>query len=577
MVGLGRKYRIFNADINVRLRYMAERGLTFFHLDSPLDTDPAITSVKIDGRTSLGVPFRISVDGSPYTDITAKLLEDLWDRISDSIVVVYSNTDMFFGKILQRMEALGFRSSSSISGGHEVQSYGRVYRSNPRVWIPGKICIESSSFVYAETGLEGLMETSRTSGLPIVDVSKVTTGTAVSSMEEYIAVGNGVLIPLYKDDHEAQKSASTLLRTDMGGMVFQPDPGIYTDVYEIDFSSMYPSIIVRYNLSPETLGGCGDFHVPGTPYYVDMKRRGFLSMALDQLLKRRLYYKSIKGLSETYERRDAALKWMLLTSFGYTGYKNAKFGRIEVHESVTAIGRDLLVRSANIARKHGFQVIHGIVDSLWIRGNGDVDKVIKEIGEDTGIGIVLDGHYRWIAFLPARSGLGALNRYFGLRYDGSFKVRGIDIRRRDAPPIVKRFQMDLLEALRGCRNPDDIKAKFTDLLSIRSEYMRRIGSYPREMYEIAMPVNMHKEDFRVNSLHRAAIEIAHRGGYFPEIGERIRAVVVSKDAMALDLWDSSSGTVDSEFYRSLIDRAFEPFMFLAKSSGWVPAQTVPLF
>jgi len=38
-----------------------------------------------------------------------------------------------------------------------------------------------------------------------------------------------------------------------GGMKSQPEPGVYEKAHEIDFTSLYPSIIVRYSLSPETI------------------------------------------------------------------------------------------------------------------------------------------------------------------------------------------------------------------------------------------------------------------------------------------------------------------------------------
>ncbi|WP_075057216.1 hypothetical protein [Thermogymnomonas acidicola] len=132
---------------------------------------------------------------------------------------------------------------------------------------------------------------------------------------------------------------------------------------------------------------------------MDNSRRGFLSRALEDLLDTRLYYKSIKSDGDVNSLRDTALKWLLLTSFGYTGYKNARFGKIEVHEMVTAIGRKLLARAAAIAMEEGFEVIHGIVDSLWLRGGGSIDRVLERVREETRLDIVLDSHYRWIVFL----------------------------------------------------------------------------------------------------------------------------------------------------------------------------------
>ena len=60
---------------------------------------------------------------------------------------------------------------------------------------------------------------------------------------------------------------------------------------------------------------------------------------------------------------------MLVTCFGYTGYKNAKFGRIEVHEGITGRSRDILLQTKDIAEEMGFRVLHGIVDCLWVQGS----------------------------------------------------------------------------------------------------------------------------------------------------------------------------------------------------------------
>ncbi len=63
----------------------------------------------------------------------------------------------------------------------------------------------------------------------------------------------GIAVPFRKSDPEVIRHISRLQAADRGGMMFQPAPGIYEDVEEIDFTSMYPSIIVKSNLSPETI------------------------------------------------------------------------------------------------------------------------------------------------------------------------------------------------------------------------------------------------------------------------------------------------------------------------------------
>ena len=61
---------------------------------------------------------------------------------------------------------------------------------------------------------------------------------------------------------------------------------------------------------------------------------------------------------EIYDRKQTALKWMLVTSFGYLGYRNARFGRIEAHEAVTAFGRESLLQAKEICEEQGFELRH---------------------------------------------------------------------------------------------------------------------------------------------------------------------------------------------------------------------------
>ena len=71
-----------------------------------------------------------------------------------------------------------------------------------------------------------------------------------------------------------------------------------------------------------------------------------------------------------YKQRQTALKWMLVTCFGYLGYKNARFGRIEAHEAVTAYGRDKLLSAKETFEAAGFTVLHGLTDCLWVQKPG---------------------------------------------------------------------------------------------------------------------------------------------------------------------------------------------------------------
>jgi len=76
---------------------------------------------------------------------------------------------------------------------------------------------------------------------------------------------------------------------------------------------------------------------------------------------------------------------MLVTCFCYKGYRNAKFGQIQVHEKLTETSREHLMQIKGQAPEDMvFEVLHGIVDCLWVIG--EPISVFKEAVErKTGI------------------------------------------------------------------------------------------------------------------------------------------------------------------------------------------------
>ena len=111
----------------------------------------------------------------------------------------------------------------------------------------------------------------------------------------------------------------------------------------------------------------------------------------------RIATKARKKVDPTVAGVDAMLKWMLVTCFGYTGYKNAKFGRIDVHERITMTAREVLLETKAIAEKLGFTVLHGIVDSLWVQGE-PIRGLKQVVEEETGYLTEVET-YDWLVFL----------------------------------------------------------------------------------------------------------------------------------------------------------------------------------
>jgi DNA polymerase elongation subunit (family B) len=375
--------------------------------------------------------------------------------------------------------------------GRTFFSYGRTFYRPPSRRLFGRIHVdENNTFILSECGFEGLIEIARTCRTPLQKASRSSIGSSMSSLQFYQAIKDDVLIPRNKSIPETFKSAYGLLVGDRGGFVYEPHVGIHDLVGEVDFASMYPSLMAKSNISAETVlcKCCPDSHlrIPELDYHICKKRTGIVPKTLRLILAKRLKYKQLKEetqdpvLKEVYDKRQAALKWILVTCFGYLGYRNAKFGTVDGHMGVCAFGRDAFLKAARMAENRGFTVIHGIVDSLWLKKNGaticEYANLCKEISKEIGVSLNFEGRYRWIAFLPSKTHprIGVLNRYYGVMESGEVKVRGLEVRRRDTSRFVYDAQMKMIEALSSANNSKEFYRKIPDALKVVKDYRQKL-------------------------------------------------------------------------------------------------------
>jgi DNA polymerase-2 len=207
-------------------------------------------------------------------------------------------------------------------------------------------------------------------------------------------------------------------------------------------------------------------------------------------------------LRDIYDKRQAALKWILVTCFGYLGYRNAKFGTVDGHIGVCAFGRETLLKAAHTAEQHGFEVIHGIVDSLWLKKKDatvdEYDELCKVITEQSNVPITFEGRYKWIAFLPSKMHprIGVLNRYYGVMENGKIKVRGLEVRRRDTPRFVFDAQTEMINTLAQANNVAELHAKIPDALEIVKKHRKKLLDGDVTLWDLIVTKHMSKSPKR---------------------------------------------------------------------------------
>ena len=437
---------------------------------------------------------------------------------------------------------------SKIAQGRTFFSYGRTFYKAPTMRLFGRIHIdECNTFVMNESGFEGLFEIARLCRVPLHTASRSSIGSSMSSLQFYQAIKSDVLIPRNKNIPEAFKSAYELLVGDRGGFIYEPQVGIHDGICEVDFTSMYPSLMVKNNISAETVlcKCCPDsrLRIPELNYHICEKRTGIVPKALQLIVSKRLTYKRLReetrdpALKEVYDKRQAALKWILVTCFGYLGYRNAKFGTVDGHMGVCAFGRDAFLKAARIAESRGFTVIHGIVDSLWLqKDNAAIQEYVdlcKETSNEIEVPLNFEGRYKWIVFLPSKlhPHIGVLNRYYGVMENGKVKVRGIEIRRRDTPRFVYNAQMEMINVLASADNSKEFYGKIPGALKVVKEYRRRLLDGEVSVWDLIVTKHLskHPQKYKQRVSQVIAAEQLMKEGAEVHAGKNIRFLFTDAD------------------------------------------------
>jgi len=450
------------------------------------------------------------------------------------------------GKLILGREGVPLRAKKK--HGVTFFSYGRVYFKAPMRRLYGRIHIdEENTFIYSACGLDGLIEVSRTCRVPLHRAARASIGTIMSSLQLYQATKDDILVPWKKREPEAFKSAWELLVADRGGFIFEPQLGIHDGVAEVDFSSMYPTLMAKRNISAETVlcKCCPDskLRVPELGYNMCEKREGIVPRTLKTILKKRDTYKRLRSevedpkLRQVYDRRQGALKWILVTSFGYLGYKNARFGKVDAHIAVCAFARDALLKTVRIAEERGFEIVHGIIDSLWLKKEGasprEYVELCEAVSKEIGVQLNVEGRYRWIVFLPSRTHVEVpvLNRYYGVFESGKIKVRGIEAVRRDTPPLIKKAQMDMIKVLAKAPNSEAFMKRIPEAVEVLRGYVERLRKRDVDVHDliIAKQLSMHPDRYAHDVFQAIAAKQLLEGGIEVSEGQTVRYLIIDTE------------------------------------------------
>lgn len=337
----------------------------------------------------LGVPLKLGIDGS-----TLKFMRRGYKNAAtikgiihvDLYLVMrrYMNLDRY---TLERVYLELFGEEKFDLPGEKLWQYWDADGQALKDLFKYSLADVVTTYQIAEKILPLSLELTRIVGQPLFDMTRLSTGQQIEWFLTRKAYEKDELVPNKPSGSQylERKGEHTL-----GGYVKEPDKGLHENIVQFDFRSLYPSIIISKNISPDTFVGNitietgtnnknDTFNIEDIKYnispeygYKFMKEpKGFIPSVLGQVLNERVRVKQMMlNTQDPMERKvldvqQQALKRLANTMYGVYGYSRFRWYSIECARSITAWGRDYIKKTMKQAEAYGFKSIYADTDGFY--------------------------------------------------------------------------------------------------------------------------------------------------------------------------------------------------------------------
>ncbi len=385
-----------------------------------------------------------------------------------------------------------------------------------------------------------------------------------------------------------------------GAFVMEPTKkGILQGVHVADFASLYPSIILTWNMSPETKrdipvnGPIPDGHCrsPKTGIGFTTEFEGILPTALREMIRMRKEWSDKAaslppGTPEAKEaqRRSMAYKVAANSFYGVVGSPFSRYYDRSVGESVTQNGVWLIQHTIAAAEERDIAVVYGDTDSFFSMNSSRTDmesfvawcnedlypRLLSSVGcreEHRAIKLAYEKEFERIVIVTKKRYAGAFRHYkgtaakpmpapgeaFDKKRHSKPEIKGLEFKRGDAIVVAQKLQekviMDLMrgidrvEAYRSYLDAALLHVTKDDLPLEEVVLSKSLSKKPKEYHrktstgkEATVPVHV-----------RVAEKLLAAG---KEIGEGSRVAYVVIDA------SDGVEAIPSSEYRGEVDRFY---------------------
>jgi DNA polymerase, archaea type len=323
-----------------------------------------------------------------------------------------------------------------------------------------------------------------------------------------------------------------------GAFVKSPIPGLHKNIAVLDFRSYHISIMISYNISPETVdcSCCDKSSLENiTGHYICKNKKGFVPEVLEELLTLRAGYKESAKLLEkdTQDYRNMhakqyALKIFLASTYGYMGFSGARWYSRSSLEIMYYLVRSKIQDMIRLLESKGYLVIYGDTDSCFIEFRS-IDKLKEDLREinnnlPKAMNLELENIYMSGLFVHARDKeRAAKKKYALLDYNGNLKIKGFEYVRHDWCPLVKETQKEILKLV--LKEQDNVKA--LKYLQFIIEDLKN-KEIPNNKLIIQTFVHKSIESYKTLNPAMSAVKNAKKAGKKFKVGDLVEYIVTEK-------------------------------------------------
>jgi len=319
---------------------------------------------------------------------------------------------------------------------------------------------------------------------------------------------------------------------------------------------MYPTLMEKYNLSPDTFIKPGEsvledsvYIIPEVNHRFKRKPEGLYKTVLTTLIHERSLIKALlKDANPKLTRykvlkeRERALKVITNACYGYAGWAGARWYVREVAESAAALGRETITKATTKAESLGLSVIYGDTDSLFVKNErAKVKQLLDWVEDELGLEIKVEREYRRVLFTEA------MKRYAGLLPDDSLDIVGLEVVRGDWSDIARQVQEEVLGKILREQSPERA-------VEVVKATIRRLhkGQVPLADLTIRKTLTKPIEKYAVRTPHVEVAKQLIKEGWTLTVGDKVAYVITRGPGSLFKKAKPSSqvkpGDVDIEYY-----------------------------